>query len=37
MTRRGLLEALFDGLGWGWSAAISLLIDAAVIEEEMET
>lgn len=36
MSRRQL-EAMLDALGWLWSAALSLLIDRAVIEEERAT
>jgi hypothetical protein len=36
MSRRQL-EAMLAALGWPWSAAFSLLIDRAVIEEERAT
>jgi hypothetical protein len=31
---RAEVEAMLDALGWPWSAALSLLLDAAVIEDE---
>jgi hypothetical protein len=36
MTTRGQIEALLDLLGrpWPWDAAISLLIDGVVIDED---
>jgi hypothetical protein len=34
VSRRGQVEALLDAIGWAWSAALSLLLDMAVIEEE---
>lgn len=33
MIRRAV-EALLDQLGWAWSHALSLLVDAALVAEE---
>jgi hypothetical protein len=34
VSRRGQVEALLDALGWAWNAALSAMLDQAVVEEE---
>ena len=32
---RSMIEALLDEFGWGWSQSLSLLLDQALILEEL--
>jgi hypothetical protein len=34
VSRRAQLEALLDALGWAWNAALSAMLDQAVIQDE---
>jgi hypothetical protein len=33
-SRRASIERLIDAIGWRWNAGLSLLLDAAVRDEE---